>query len=161
MQAIVKFGNSKTSALRRNLFLVLYILFLQHSIIAQSEKQYSFNGLAAYDASCIVQDDQGFTWISTINGLQRFDGNRFITFRHIPGNPTSIPDNHINQLLIDRQKKLWVLLGNGKAGTFDTRRFIFTEVKLVLDEPNHLRPSRILKEDSRGNLITLYFGLRS
>jgi ligand-binding sensor domain-containing protein len=138
---------------------LLTSFFLAQELMAQQEKQYSFihyavnNGLAAYDASSIVQDDQGFIWISTINGLQRFDGNRFITFRHIPGNSKSIPDNHINQLLFDKQKRLWMLLGNGKVGTFDTRRFIFNEVKLVVEDPNYLRATRTLIEDSKGQII--------
>ena len=68
------------------------ILFFAFRLTATSQQhlQFSFthydmnNGLAAYDAGSITQDEEGFIWIGTINGLQRFDGNRFVTFRHDP-----------------------------------------------------------------------------
>src|SRR4051812_46867637 len=36
--------------------------------------------------TCIVQDDQGFIWLGTENGLSRFDGYRFREFRNDPSN---------------------------------------------------------------------------
>ncbi len=63
-------------------------------------------------------------------GLQRFDGQRYLTFGYQKNNPSAIPYNYIIQLLMDKKKKLWVLTGDGKIGTFDTKRFLYTEVKV-------------------------------
>jgi ligand-binding sensor domain-containing protein len=138
-----------------------FVFFFQGSV-AQQAKRYSFtnynvnNGLAAYHTTSIAQDAQGYIWIGTISGLQRFDGNRFLTFRHNPSDRKSIPDNNIIQLYYDKQKNLWVLFGNGKIGIFDTHRFTFTESKLELIDSNSVKGERKLVEDSDGNLAYVF-----
>ncbi|HRP58598.1 two-component regulator propeller domain-containing protein, partial [Agriterribacter sp.] len=138
--------------------LFCFLCFLQ-SLPAQDSRLYAFthytvkDGLASYNTQSVVQDEQGYMWIGTINGLQRFDGTRFITFRHHPGDTGSLPDNYIYQLHIDRQQQLWVLLNNGKVGVFDTRRFLFKEVKIRLSDQRNLSAIRGLIEDSEGNLF--------
>ena len=56
----------------------------------------------------IVQDDQGFMWFGTNNGLERYDGYSVRAFRHDPGNPKSLSGSYINALFKDRSGKLWV-----------------------------------------------------
>ena len=43
----------------------------------------------------IVQDDLGFLWIGTDDGLKRYDGYRIRDYRHDPKNPNSLPDSYI------------------------------------------------------------------
>ena len=76
---------------------------------AQPQKKYQFtrfgklNGLAADQCFSVVQDKQGFIWIATNQGLQRFDGTRFITFRHDDTDSTSIPADDVDGLLVDKK----------------------------------------------------------
>jgi ligand-binding sensor domain-containing protein len=42
------------------------------------------DGLASNIVNNVVQDYKGFIWLATINGLQRFDGNKFLTFKSGP-----------------------------------------------------------------------------
>src|SRR5258705_13919862 len=44
----------------------------------------SSQGLSQVRVSDIVQDDQGFIWFGTINGLNRYDGYHFKVFKHDP-----------------------------------------------------------------------------
>ena len=80
--------------------IILSILFLLHNSIAFS--QYSFktidmsNGLAENTVRSISQDEHGFMWIATQNGLCRYDGMQFYTFRHDSNDTTSIKENNIN-----------------------------------------------------------------
>ena len=144
------------------LFVFSSVLFFQ-TALAQQAKQYSFknytvsNGLAGYYANGVIQDDQGFIWIGTINGLQRFDGNRFVTFRHVPSDPNSLPDNNVARLYYDRHNTLWLLFGNGKIGVFNTRRFTFQETRVKLNNENNLKVDRKLSEDSEGNLSYVFY----
>jgi ligand-binding sensor domain-containing protein len=115
------------------------------------------NGLAAYNTSCVAQDENGFIWIGTINGLQRFDGSRFINFRHNPADNNSIPDNNVEQMLLDKFNNLWLVLNDGSVGIFDTRRFVFKKAKLKLSNENNLQLLRRLYEDSEGNMIFTFF----
>src|SRR5688572_1267431 len=55
----------------------------------------------------IAQDKFGFLWFGTTDGLNRFDGNRFIVYRNIPGDSTSIPSNIINALHVDKAGRVW------------------------------------------------------
>ena len=119
--------------LRRALTLI-WILVWYVPCIAQHERQFTFvhygidKGLSAFDVTGVIQDDAGYIWTATVSGLQRFDGTRFITFRHRPDDPLSIPENHILQLIRDSNKNLWILTAFGQVGIFDTRHFTFKKV---------------------------------
>ena len=59
----------------------------------------------------IAQDDLGFLWIGTDDGLKRYDGYRIRDYRHDPKDPNSLPDSYIVSLFKDRSGKLWVASG--------------------------------------------------
>jgi signal transduction histidine kinase/ligand-binding sensor domain-containing protein len=54
-----------------------------------------------------VQDRDGFVWIGTQDGLARYDGIGFRTFRHDPAEPGSLTSNDVSTLLVDRAGQLW------------------------------------------------------
>ena len=56
----------------------------------------------------IVQDKNGFIWIATQDGLNRYDGKNFVYYRHDSTNRSSIADNFIRKLFIDNKNILWV-----------------------------------------------------
>jgi ligand-binding sensor domain-containing protein len=56
----------------------------------------------------IVQDDQGFIWISTIDGLNRFDGYSCKVYKYIPGDSTSISGNRTGGIYFDSRGYLWI-----------------------------------------------------
>lgn len=66
------------------------------------------DGLAQNTVSCILQDRTGFLWFGTKDGLNRYDGTRFKTFRRVPGNPHAIGSNFIRALYEDADGTLWV-----------------------------------------------------
>ena len=49
------------------------------------------DGLAHNSGLCFVQDNNGFLWIGTQNGLSRYDGYNFINYTHQPGDSTLRP----------------------------------------------------------------------
>ena len=65
-------------------------------------------GLSSTHASVLLQDRQGFVWIGTLGGLNRYDGYQIKVFRNLPGDSTSLPSNIITALHQDRQGVLWV-----------------------------------------------------
>ena len=60
----------------------------------------------------IKQDSAGFLWLSTLNGLCRFDGHTFKTYRNDPNDTTSLCENHLNNIYIDAQNHLWCVSFN-------------------------------------------------
>lgn len=53
------------------------------------------HGLSNNSATCIAQDKYGFIWIGTYDGLNRYDGYEFKTFKNIWGNKKSLVNNHM------------------------------------------------------------------
>lgn len=65
-------------------------------------------GLSQASAASLLFDRHGFLWIGTQDGLNRFDGLRFVVFHHDPNNPNSIAENNVTALAEDRAGNLWV-----------------------------------------------------
>jgi diguanylate cyclase (GGDEF)-like protein len=83
------------------------------------------DGLAQSSVQTIVQDAQGYMWFGSQDGLQRYDGYEFLTFRHDPSDPASLSDNTVNVLVLGHDGALWVGTSVGGLDRFDpdTRRF--------------------------------------
>jgi len=77
-------------------------------------KNFTINdGLSQSIIFNIKQDKTGFLWLSTQDGLNKFDGRNFSVFRQISKVPSSINDNYIYPLLVDKQE---LLLGTRTGG---------------------------------------------
>ena len=77
----------------RLVILFVFAFFVATPIKAQQPFSYSFqhisqpNGLLHNEVLSITQDGKGFIWIATRNGLQRYDGSRFIYYPEMLSNP--------------------------------------------------------------------------
>lgn len=56
-------------------------------------------GLPDNTINCIAQDNRGFVWTGTTNGLAQFDGLFFTLFRYSNTDPTTISNNNVHSLL--------------------------------------------------------------
>lgn len=107
----------------------------------------------------MVQDEDGYIWIGTNDGIQRFDGIRYKTFRHADNNPSSLSSNAVLQLLINKKKNLQVLMANGDAGIFDTKSFTFHKAGVKLKNETSLNSTvKQLITDEAGNIFLLFGG---
>ncbi|WP_374011315.1 two-component regulator propeller domain-containing protein [Massilia sp. Se16.2.3] len=75
--------------------------------------------------SAILQDRAGFMWFAGQGGLSRYDGYRFVTYKHDPLDPRSLADDSVQALIEDRTGQLWVGTRNGLQ-RFDRQREDFT-----------------------------------
>lgn len=91
------------------------------------EKVYTFhtytpvNGLTSESIQCIAQDQAGYIWLATTDGLVRYDGYHFSTFRYNPSDSSSLSCNNITYILPLENNKL--LIGTYDCGIniFDTQ----------------------------------------
>lgn len=79
------------------------------------------NGLSHNKVNCILQDQRGFIWLGTEDGLDRYDGKRFIHFRSRSNDSTSISGNIITDLYEDRDGKIWIATADGGLCRYDYR----------------------------------------
>ncbi|CAN5643155.1 hypothetical protein BH10BAC2_BH10BAC2_29730 [soil metagenome] len=87
--------------------------FILCCIISHAQKfqfrNYSFNnGLSSYNANKIVQDNYGFIWIATQEGINRFDGNEFIAVKKGPLKNNGLSENYVTDVIKDHEGKLWI-----------------------------------------------------
>lgn len=70
-------------------------------------------GLSHNYVNCFLKDRQGFLWIGTADGLNRFDGYSFKTFKHDPTDSATIDDHHIIGLFEDPAGYIWISTHKG------------------------------------------------
>ena len=77
-------------------------------------RSYSIDdGLSQVSAVAILQDRSGFLWVGTQDGLNRFDGYRFQTWRQRADDPATLSGSHVLALAEDSLGGIWVATQNG------------------------------------------------
>lgn len=122
----------------RFLFLLTFaiIITLTPFVHAQSVIQIPFNkklgpenGLSSYNASKVLQDRYGFTWIATQDGLNRYDGHTIMIYNKSSRASNRLLGNVINDIVEDTTRDLlWVTTSYGGLNGIDliTGRVVHT-----------------------------------
>jgi ligand-binding sensor domain-containing protein len=87
------------------------------------------DGLSERNINCIFQDSRGFIWIGTRDGLNRYDGYRFVVYRNNPYDQTSISNNYISHLAEDRSGNIWIATVGGGLNKFNPKSDRFTHYR--------------------------------
>lgn len=105
------------------IILFVFVAVFHSSLFGQIElkenqalkfKHYSLTeGLSQSSVICVLQDSAGFLWFGTRDGLNKFNGHNFITYRHTSQNENSLSNSFIRSLFEDDNGTLWVGTMNG------------------------------------------------
>lgn len=90
---------------------ILFVLLLFTSGYSQQYNftNYSINGgLSQSVVNCLLQDSEGYIWIGTQNGLNRFNGESFDVYSYNPADSFSISNNWIYAIAEDSEGNIWV-----------------------------------------------------
>jgi len=92
---------------------VALLTFMTGVCASQTDLQESIflsidDGLSQSSVHAIAQDCEGFMWFGTEDGLNRYDGYRFMVFHSNPGDSTSLSDNSITSLATGKSGILWI-----------------------------------------------------
>lgn len=92
------------------------------------------NGLPQDIASAVLQDQKGFIWICTRNGLNKFDGYTFKNYKSAPHKEYTLSNNRITFISETAYGDIWCQTYDSKAYIFDTHLEIFYDVLQTVDK---------------------------
>ena len=141
--------------MRKHLIFCIFIILFSSQYAQEGEGKHSFDyaiedpylkfdhltkkdGLSNNFILDILQDHYGFMWIATMNGLNRYDGHRFLQFHHLPNDTTSISSNHINCLEEDNNGVLWIGTNKGLS-RYNRKTNLFETIYLNKAKQYHVR----------------------
>lgn len=117
--------------MRVKIILILNLLAFTLVNKAQTDNYYCSQltineGLSHNTIECIFKDSEGYIWIGTHNGLNRYDGTNIISYQSKNEKSNSLSGNRVLSINEDSEGYLWIgTLSNG-LNRFDKRTNKFT-----------------------------------
>jgi signal transduction histidine kinase/ligand-binding sensor domain-containing protein/CheY-like chemotaxis protein/AraC-like DNA-binding protein len=104
------------------------------------------NGLSHQAVTCILKDHEGFMWFGTWDGINRFDGHSFLSYKSSPGDLSQLGNSRIEQIVEDQSDHLWIEAYDRQIYRFDKKYGQFRPLSPVINpEMKHkISFSRIL-----------------
>jgi len=127
--------------MKRRTILLIYLFTIISSLGAVSSLQiqsYTINannGLPDNNVRCMAMDKKGFLWLGTPNGLYRFDGYFYTTFRHEGNEVAGLVNNHINALLMMDNGMLLIRQQEALYSLYDTEHESFVDISINGQQP--------------------------
>jgi two-component system sensor histidine kinase ChiS len=96
------------------------------------------DGLSQSVVLDILQDDLGFMWFATQEGLNRYDGYEFKVFKTDSQNPNSLTGNLITSIDKDSEGTIWIATSTSGLNRYDPKTGIFSHFLNNPNDPNSL-----------------------
>jgi len=117
---------------KKPFILFLNLIFISGILLGQpiiQVRNYSLEeGLSHTKVESIIQDRKGFIWISTWNGLNRFDGYEFKTYNSNTVRNKVLTDNRINNITENNFGNIWCRTYSRKLYLFDVANEEFIDI---------------------------------
>lgn len=115
------------------------------------------DGLSHNNVYAIVQDNYGYLWFGTQDGLNRYDGKEIKVFRSEVDNENSLSTSNFGKILIDRAGNYWFGTFGGGIDKYNPVTNTFKNFSYSPIDSNSISNNQIIFifEDSKG---TLWFG---
>lgn len=131
------------------LIITLFLLLTPALTHGQWQKQLKIrhfnesNGLSGNVVYDLAQDHNGLIWMTTQNGLSRFDGKNFVNFRKDYNNVNSVSDNLTTFLDVDPQNRIWIGYVSNGISCYDQVTRTFTHFQPDSTNADAIRPGSI------------------
>ncbi|MFS8136620.1 MAG: ATP-binding protein [Thermomonas sp.] len=86
-------------------------------------------GLPSTEIKGLARDRDGYLWIATADGLARYDGVSMRVWRHDVAEPSGLPGNNIQTLMVDAQDRIWLSVEGAGISVMDAQRRGFTHYR--------------------------------
>ncbi len=94
------------------------------------------DGLSHDGVLCMTRDKEGFMWFGTWDGINRFDGNNFVTYKAKPGDNSSLKNNKIRNIVEDKFGYLWIKTYDNRVYRFDKSTENFSAITKTINGEN-------------------------
>ncbi|NPA35643.1 MAG: SpoIIE family protein phosphatase [Chlorobi bacterium] len=102
------------------------------------------DGLSNSRVTLLYQDSRGFLWIGTRDGFNRYDGYKFIEYKHNPHDSLSIAGNVIQSVIETNDGNLWIGTKDNGISVWDRKTDKFYNLNNLLPEDMKMSESDIL-----------------
>jgi ligand-binding sensor domain-containing protein/CheY-like chemotaxis protein len=85
------------------------------------------DGLPSSGVTGLALDRDGYLWISTRDGLARYDGVAYTLYRHAPGDAGALPGNFVQTVFVDSRNRVWVGVEGQGLSVLDADRQDFRQ----------------------------------
>ena len=124
--------------MKKTLISVILLLAIVFSTHAQQHcffTHYSTeDGLSQNTVMNILQDHKDNLWFATWDGINRFNGYTFKTYKARQGNYISLTNNRVDRIYEDRYGFLWLLTYDNRVHRFDPKTETFEQVPAAGEE---------------------------
>lgn len=112
------------------------------------------DGLSQSSVYCILQDNKGFLWFGTRDGLNKYDGYSFKSYKNSSDNPYSISNNEVICLCMDNSGLLWIGTRGGGLNIYDSRTEKFWAFRKKQNDEHAINSNVVsaIFKDSNGNI---------
>ncbi|MFH1527272.1 MAG: two-component regulator propeller domain-containing protein [Bacteroidota bacterium] len=97
------------------------------------------DGLSNNSINSVLQTSDGYLWIATKDGLNRFDGQNFVIFKNDPTSENSLPENYIMSLFESHDTALWVGTWGGGLCRYDPIHELFIKIKTNFENDTYVQ----------------------
>lgn len=143
----------------KSAFCFVLLLALPTSVLTGQHKTWESltieDGLSQGMIYDVIQTRDGFLWIATKDGLNRYDGYNFKVWTNNTENPYSLRDNTATALLEDSRGLLWIGSDNKRVQLFDrkTNRFYYFNLPVIYNKGNLVNYDVLcILEDKAGHI---------
>ncbi len=124
--------NYELNTMKRRLICLLSLISFIGSAIAQPNSIFthysSEDGLSENSIMSMAQDQNGFLWFATWDGVDKFDGYDFKVYKTRKGNDIGLSNNRIDLVKVDKYNFVWLLTYDKRVFRLDNKKERFQKI---------------------------------
>jgi signal transduction histidine kinase/ligand-binding sensor domain-containing protein/DNA-binding response OmpR family regulator len=112
------------------------------------------NGMSQNHIMCILQDNRGFMWFGTRDGLNKYDGYKFVVYKNDTRDSNTISSNFVSGMVEDATGIIWIATRGGGLNRYDKAKDRFTHYLHDANNKNSISSNLVtaISKDSEGKL---------
>lgn len=128
---------------------IVAIILVAQNCFGQYLSSFDFqNKLSQNTIIAMAQDNDGFLWLGTADGLNRYDGRNIVTYRKSRNETQTITGNEITVIEKDSLNNLWIGTSTGLS-KLDLTSYLFTNYNLISSglQSNYILDLKVLNDN--------------